>query len=291
MSVSDETLADLRSAVASCVAGPVEAAKPIQVARFESIPVAASAPVAAALPVVPAAAPRVVVVPAVLSPAIPAPPKVELPAGDKATRWAALQEKVLNDKFGLAQVQPGKKIVFGTGSLDAKIFFCGDTPGEEEELAGEPFVGPAGQLLTRMIQGMGVKREQVYIGYSMNWRPEVPVGPGGVPGASRRPTAQEMAYCRPYLQAQIEIVQPDLIVALGATAAGGFLGADSFKTLGEVKGRWHEFGGRPLMVTYHPSYILQNNTNRSKRGIWEDLMKVMERVGLPVSEKQRQFYL
>jgi DNA polymerase len=142
-----------------------------------------------------------------------------------------------------------------------------------------------------MIQGMGLQREQVYIGNIMNWRPEMPVGPGGVQVGNRPPTPAEMNFCLPFLRAQLEIVQPQLIVALGATAAGGLLGAGTFKTLGEIKGRWHEFGGRPVMVTYHPSYILRNNSNRSKRGIWEDLLQVMARSGLPISEKQRNYFL
>jgi DNA polymerase len=100
-----------------------------------------------------------------------------------------------------------------------------------------------------------------------------------------------MAYCLPYLQAQIEIVNPALIVALGATAAHGLLGPGKFKALGEVRGSWRDFAGRPLMITYHPSYILRNQSNRSKRMIWEDLLKVMERAELPVSDKQRGFFL
>lgn len=198
---------------------------------------------------------------------------------------------VLNDPVCLSHVRPGKKIVLGVGSLEAKIFFCGEAPGAEEEVQGEPFVGPAGQLLTRMILGMGLKREQVYIGNIMNWRPEIPTGPGGVQVGNRPPTAEEMNYCLPYLRAQIEIVQPLLIVALGATASGGLLGAGTFKTLGEIKGRWHQFAGKPVMVTYHPSYILRNNSNRSKRAIWEDLLLVMERARLPVSDRQRGFFL
>ena len=225
------------------------------------------------------------------SPIPPTAPAVQLPAGDKAARWAALRELVLHDPVCRAHVRPGKKVVLGVGSLDAQIFFCGEAPGAEEEVQGEPFVGAAGQLLTRMIQGMGLKREQVYIGNIMNWRPEIPSGPGGVQVGNRPPTPVEMNYCLPFLRAQIEIVQPLLIVALGATASGGLLGAGTFKTLGEIKGRWHEFAGKPVMVTYHPSYILRNNSNRSKRAIWEDLLKVMERAGLPVSEKQRGFFL
>ncbi|MCW5549845.1 MAG: uracil-DNA glycosylase [Opitutaceae bacterium] len=220
-----------------------------------------------------------------------APPVIELPAGSKAARWAALREIVLNDPVCLSHVRPGKKVVFGVGSLDARIMFVGEAPGAEEEVQGEPFVGPAGQLLTRMIAAMGLDRASVYIGNIMNWRPEMPVNANGVQFGNRPPTPEEMTYCLPYLVKQIEVVAPQVIVALGATAAQGLLGFGAFKTLGEVRGRWREFAGKPLMITYHPSYILRNQSNRSKRMIWEDLLKVMERSDLPVSEKQRGYFL
>lgn len=197
----------------------------------------------------------------------------------------------MKDATCCAHVRPGKKVVLGVGSLDAKIMFVGEAPGAEEEMQGEPFVGPAGQLLTKMIQAMGLKREEVYIGNIMNWRPEMPVGPGGQQVGNRPPTEQEMRYCLPYLRAQIEVVNPELLVALGATAAQGLLGFGSFKALGDIRGKWHEFSGKPLMVTYHPSYILRNQSNRSKRMIWEDLLKVMERAQLAISERQRGFFL
>lgn len=222
---------------------------------------------------------------------LPPPPTVALAAGDKQTRWNALLAQVTNDPVCRAHVRPGKKVVLGVGNLDAKIFFCGEAPGAEEEEKGEPFVGPAGQLLTRMIQGMGLSRAEVYIGNIMNWRPELPVGADGVQVGNRPPTTEELAYCLPYLKAQLEVVNPDVIVALGSTAAQGLLGAGSFKTLGEIRSQWKPFAGKPVMVTYHPSYILRNPTNRSKRAIWEDLLKVMERVALPISEKQRTFFL
>jgi DNA polymerase len=142
-----------------------------------------------------------------------------------------------------------------------------------------------------MILATGLKREQVYIGNIMNWRPELPVSDGGEQYGNRPPTPEEMGYCLPYLRAQIKVVNPALLVALGSTAAQGLLGFGTFKALGEVRGRWHEFAGKPLMVTYHPSYILRNPTNRSKRMIWEDFLKVMERAALPVSEKQRGYFL
>jgi uracil-DNA glycosylase len=218
-------------------------------------------------------------------------PVVALPAGEKTVRWAALKEVVLGDAVCRAHVRPGKKVVLGVGSLDAKIMFVGEAPGAEEEIQGEPFVGPAGQLLTKMIQGMGLKREEVYIGNIMNWRPEMPTAPGATQVGNRPPTEAEMRYCLPYLRAQVEIVNPDVLVALGKTAVEGLLGFGKFKTLGEARGLWHEFGGKPLMVTYHPSYILREPTNRKKRLIWEDLLKTMERAGLPISERQRRFFL
>jgi len=225
------------------------------------------------------------------SSSLPPPPVVVLPAGDKAARWAALRDRVLNDPTCRAHARPGKQVVLGVGNLDARIMFVGEAPGADEEVQGEPFVGPAGQLLNRMIAGTGLNRADVYIGNIMNWRPEMPLGPGGIQAGNRPPTAEEMAYCLPYLRAQIEIVDPGLLVALGATAAQGLLGHGTFKALGEIRGQWREFQGKPLMVTYHPSYILRNPTNRSKRLIWEDFLKVMERAGLPVSEKQRGYFL
>ncbi|MDD2763427.1 MAG: uracil-DNA glycosylase [Opitutaceae bacterium] len=228
---------------------------------------------------------------------LPPPPAVALPAGDKPARWQALRELVLNHPVCRVHVRPGKQVVFGVGSLDAKVMFVGEAPGAEEEQQGEPFVGPAGQLLTKMIKAMGLERGDVYIGNIMNWRPEIPPRADGTQAGNREPTPEEMAFCLPFITAQIEVVNPALLVALGATAARGLLGAHSFRTLGEVRGRWHDYRGRPLRVTYHPSYLLRKEAegsvaaNRAKRVAWEDFLAVMERAGLPVSEKQRGYFL
>jgi DNA polymerase len=238
----------------------------------------------------PPVAPPVASSPAATPPAA-TPPVVILPEGGKDARLAAVLRQVLDDPVCRSKVRPGKKVVLGVGSLDAAIMFVGEAPGAEEEIQGEPFVGPAGQLLNRMIAGMGLSRADVYIGNIMNWRPDLPAGPDGVQTGNRPPTESEMAHCLPYLRAQVEIVNPRLLVALGASAAKGLLGPRAFGALGEVRGRWHDLGGRPLMVTYHPSYILRNPINRTKRLIWEDLLKVMERANLPVTEKQRGFFL
>jgi DNA polymerase len=222
---------------------------------------------------------------------LPPPPVVALPTSGKQERWDALLKLVTNDPVCLSRVRPGKKVVLGVGNLDAHIFFCGEAPGAEEEVKGEPFVGPAGQLLTKMIQAMGLKRSDVYIGNIMNWRPDLPTPAGQEQIGNRPPASEEMAYCLPFLRAQLEIVNPEFIVALGSTAAQGLFGAGSFKTLGEIRGRWKPFADKPVMVTYHPSYILRNPSNRSKRAIWEDLLQVMERAALPISDKQRSFFL
>lgn len=284
VSISDESVATLRRVIAarkSAATAPASAPAPSALAPAVAKPYEPPPPVVRAV-VAPTRAPAV---------DFPPPPTVTLPEGPKQKRWDALFAQVQADPVCREHVRPGKKVVLGVGNLDAQIMFVGEAPGAEEEIQGEPFVGPAGQLLTKMIQATGLKREQVYIGNIMNWRPELPVSGGGEQYGNRPPTEEEMRYCLPYLRAQIEVVNPALLVALGSTAAQGLLGFGKFKALGEVRGRWHEFGGKPLMITYHPSYILRNPTNRSKRMIWDDFLKVMERAGLPISEKQRGYFL
>lgn len=218
---------------------------------------------------------------------LPPPPSVELPDGDKQTRWDWLRDRVLGDPVCQQHVRPGKQVVFGVGNVDAEIFFCGEAPGADEEEQGEPFVGRAGQLLTKIIGAMGFTREDVYIGNIMNWRPEMPSGRTG----NRPPTPQEMAYCLPFLRAQLAVVQPRVIVALGKTAVDGLLGPDPQRKMGRIRGQWHDFAETPLMVTFHPSYLLRNQALATKRQVWEDMLQVMEKVGAPISEKQRGYFL
>jgi uracil-DNA glycosylase len=176
-------------------------------------------------------------------------------------------------------------VVFGVGSPDAKLMFIGEAPGEDEDLKGEPFVGRAGQLLTKMVVAMGLTREQIYIANIVKCRPDMPPGASG----NRKPTKQEMETCVPYLRAQIEVIKPTAMVALGATAVEGLLGPVG--TIGSLRGKFLEYRNTPLMPTYHPSYLLRNQSTVEKRKVWEDLLKVMERLELPISEKQRGFFL
>ena len=216
---------------------------------------------------------------------VPDPPVVNIPEGTRAERWEALKGQVLADPWCQSQVKPGKQVVFGVGSLESRIFFCGEAPGEEEEIQGEPFVGPAGQLLTRIIQAMGLQRTDVYIGNIMNYRPPMPT-----PVGNRPPELNEMAYCLPYLRAQLEIVQPEVIVALGNTAIEGLLGHDPKRRIGKIRGQWMEYDGIPLIPTYHPSFLLRNQSLSNKRLVWEDMLAVMDRLQMPVSDKQRAFF-
>jgi DNA polymerase len=175
--------------------------------------------------------------------------------------------------------------VFGVGNIDARIMFVGEAPGADEDLQGEPFVGKAGQLLTKIIKAMGMERSDVFIANVLKCRPDMPPGSMG----NRRPTVGEMQTCLPYLRSQIEIIQPAVLVALGSVAMEGLLG--SVEPMGRLRGRWHEFQGIPLMATYHPAYLLRNQSLTEKRKVWEDMLLVMERLALPISEKQRGYFL
>jgi DNA polymerase len=217
---------------------------------------------------------------------LPVNPRVILPQGTKLEQYEWLRNRVLGCEECKKHVRPGKKIVFGIGNVDADILFCGEAPGADEEIMGEPFVGRAGQLLTKIILAMELSRSDVYIANIMNWRPEMPTAVG-----NRPPTQEEMEFCLPYLLAQIEIVQPKVIVALGATAVSGLLGHDPTRRMHDVRGKWATFANTPLMVTFHPSYLLRNNTNAAKRTVWEDMLEVMKKLHMPMSEKQQNYFL
>jgi len=284
VSVTEKSIAELRAAIAG---GGVPDSS-----LAETVP-------AFPLPALRDEAPaRVVAAPKASAPTLPAAAPITLPEGDKQTRWNALRDLVLTDKTCCSRVYPGKKVVFGVGNLDAAVMFVGEAPGGDEEEQGEPFVGRAGQLLNRMIKAMGLDRSQVYIGNILNWRPDM--GPRNADGSqtgNRPPTAEEMAYCLPFIRAQIAIIQPKVLVALGKTAVDGLLGADRFKSMGAARGSWHAYANTPLRATYHPSYLLRQEglvstaAKKIKRDAWEDILSVMERAELPISEKQRNYFL
>jgi len=218
---------------------------------------------------------------------LPEPPQMELPAGTPQEQWEWLREKVLACPVCRQHLNPGKQVVFGRGSVEADLFFCGEAPGAEEETQGLAFVGKAGELLEKMITGMGLEVDAVYIGNVMNWRPQT-----DTPFGNRPPTPEEMRFCMPYLQAQLAIVRPKVVVALGGTAASALFNIETKGRMGRLRGQWKETAdGIPAIITYHPSFLLHNGTRERKRQVWEDLMAVMERLELPISEKQRNYFL
>ena len=160
-----------------------------------------------------------------------------------------------------------------------------EAPGADEDQQGEPFVGRAGQLLTRILKAMNFAREDVYIANILKCRPDMPAGSFG----NRPPTPTEMQTCRPYLVEQIDIIQPSVLVALGAVAVEGLLGTRT--TMRELRGRWHTYNSIPLMITYHPAYLLRNQAPSEKRKVWEDMLQVLERLERPISERQRNYFL
>lgn len=203
----------------------------------------------------------------------------------KVAAFAALRERALACVKCPHLASSRKNVVFGVGSIDAQLMFVGEAPGADEDEQAEPFVGKAGQLLTKIIQATGLQRADVYIGNILKCRPDTP----GQSAGNRKPTPDEMATCIPYLHEQIDLIRPRVLVALGATAVEGLLG----KTIGitKLRGTWKTYRGIPLMPTYHPAYLLRNQAMSEKRKVWEDMLAVMEKLGMTISEKQRRFFL
>jgi uracil-DNA glycosylase family 4 len=204
--------------------------------------------------------------------------------GEKSAAFAALRERVLVCAKCAHLASSRKNVVFGVGNIDAQLMFVGEAPGADEDAQGEPFVGRAGELLTRIIQAMGLQRSDVYIANILKCRPDTP----GQSAGNRKPTSDEMATCVPYLHEQIDLIQPRVIVALGATAIEGLLG----KTIGitKMRGQWNTYRGTPLMPTYHPAYLLRNQAMSEKRKVWEDMLAVMEKLEMAISDKQRNYF-
>ena len=213
------------------------------------------------------------------------PPRLTLPNGDKRSKWEWLEQEARNCTVSNSELDPDGQIIFGRGDLDSELFFCGEAPNEEDEKAGSAFGGPAGELLGKIIEAMGFTTSSVYISNILHWKPKYELSFG-----HRPPTQSEINFAMPFLKAQLEIVKPKVIVALGKSATDGFLGFDSKRRLGDVRGNWSDYNGIPLMVTYHPSYLLHNPSKSGKRKVWEDMLKVMEHVGASISEKQLGFF-
>ena len=206
---------------------------------------------------------------------VPAPPKIVLPAPKSGLFDAT--EKIAGDSLLKIRDDIGdctrcklhkarNKIVFADGNPKAKLVFVGEGPGRDEDMQGLPFVGRAGKLLTSMIEAMGLQRQDVYICNVVKCRPP----------ENRLPEPDEIKTCSPFLLRQLDVVDPQVIVALGACAAQTLL--QTTRGISHFRGQWQEFGGRKLMATYHPAYLLRNPP--AKADVWKDLQMVMAELGL-----------
>jgi uracil-DNA glycosylase len=298
VSVSPETLAGLRAAptriaprtpaalrerpLAAKEVGPFAATPGLTVA--EKTPAQPRTPAVEPKPIVrnatPAAAPELCLPAEPPAAALPAPLSVEA----KTAAFADLRQRALACVQCSHLASSRKHVVFGVGDINAQLMFIGEAPGADEDQQGEPFVGKAGQLLTKIIQTMGLSRDTVYIANILKCRPDTP----GQSAGNRKPTPEEMQTCIPFLHEQIDLIRPKVIVALGATAVEGLLG----KTVGitRLRGHWQMYRGTPLMPTYHPAYLLHKQILSEKRRVWEDMLQVMTRLGLPISEKQKRYF-
>jgi DNA polymerase len=184
----------------------------------------------------------------------PAVPRTQ--AGETAREWDSLQAEVAACTRCVLH-ETRSRTVFGTGDCRAEWMVIGEAPGADEDRQGEPFVGRAGQLLNEMLLAAGFQRQQVYIANILKCRP---------PG-NRNPLPREVASCRGYLQRQIQLVQPKIILAVGGIAANSLLQTDA--RVGELRGRLHHLGDVPVVVTYHPAYLLRSPLE--KRKVWQDL--------------------
>jgi uracil-DNA glycosylase len=200
-------------------------------------------------------------------------------SADKAAVLAAMDENEVRGCIKCCLSQGRTQTVFGEGSPDAELVFVGEGPGEEEDKTGRPFVGRAGELLTKMIQAMGLSRQQVFIANMVKCRP---------PG-NRAPAPEEIQACWSYLVRQLQTIQPKVIVTLGNPATQGLLNTRVGIT--RLRGQWQKLpdigaglAGIDVMPTFHPAYVLRQYTPENRQKVWSDLQKVMDALGLPRRE-------
>ncbi|HYQ03043.1 MAG TPA: uracil-DNA glycosylase [Polyangiaceae bacterium] len=250
------------------------AAAPVAASTVPQPTRGAASPSPVAAPPSPVAAPPslVAAAPVVAVPAVPAAVESASRTADEPRRLDVLAEIVRGcTRCGLCKQR--KQAVFARGTGSSGVCFVGEGPGADEDAQGLPFVGKAGQLLDRMIEAMGLGRDEVYVCNIVKCRPP----------DNRKPEPDEMAACMPYLNEQLELIAPRVIVALGATAVQGLLGTS--EGIMRMRGKWKSYRGQiDVMPTFHPAYLLR--TPAAKREVWEDLQEVLRRIGRSVPPRR-----
>ncbi len=213
-------------------------------------------------------------------------PGIELVQRSADERMAELERKARQADLAGRLGTLRKTFVWGRGALDSDLAFVGDAPGAEEEKLGFPFAGPAGQLLDKAIGAMKLSRHEIYFTNIVKHRPLMDGNQGT---SNRKPEPPEIEASLPFLIEELRIIRPKVVVALGLTAHTGLTGESGLR-LGDVRGAYRDWHGASLITTCHPSYLLRNPAMAEKRRFWEDLMLVMEKLGMEISERQRGFF-
>lgn len=194
-----------------------------------------------------------------------------LPREERVAQLAIVQREVAKCTRCDVLAATRTQTVFGVGNPEARLCFLGEAPGADEDRQGEPFVGRAGQLLTRIIEACTLKREDVYILNVLKCRPP----------DNRNPTREEATNCRGFLDRQLEIIKPEYICCLGSVAAQALL--DTTAPIGRLRGKFHDYEGIPVLCTYHPAYLLRNPS--AKRQVWDDMKILMRQMGVELDQK------
>ncbi len=219
-------------------------------------------------------------------PSVPAATELVVGGGTRAEKLESLKRQAKNWAPAKALGSLRDVMVFSEGNPDARIMLVGEAPRHQDEREGKPFAGPAGQKLTDILKAMGLTREEVYISNLVKFRPSAPRQTTN----NRMPNAEEVAVFLPFLRAEIQIIRPTCVIALGEKAAEGLLGLA--ESVANLRGTWHELEGTAVRVTYHPSHLMQSGGDQqTKRQIWEDMLAVMEKIDLPISTKQQGYFL
>ena len=198
-------------------------------------------------------------------------PMARMKKSERIQELSVLSEKVAGCTACAELASQRTQTVFGVGDPNARLCFLGEAPGADEDRLGEPFVGRAGQLLTKIIEAMTLTRDDVYILNTLKCRP---------PG-NRNPKPEEVANCRPFFEQQLDLIQPEFICCLGSVAAQNLL--DTKISIGKLRGEFHDWNGRKVLATYHPAYLLRNPP--AKKYVWEDMQILMKAMGIAIPKK------
>lgn len=202
---------------------------------------------------------------------------------ERASALLALEQRAAACGKCASVAKVRRSVVKASGSVHAEILFVGDAPSADEDAVGEPFRGIAGEMMDKMLMAMGLKREEVFLAPALRCRPDAPLD------LPRKPSDAERAACSPFLTELISVLRPRVIVAMGAEAYRALFGREAL--VGRVRSVWGDYSGIPVMTTFHPAHLITNPAVSVKRQVWEDLLKVLELLGHPISEKQKGYFL